>query len=223
MSTLPLLIEIGTEEIPDWMIVSAVTQFRETVEKALNENALGGKVRLADATPRRIALIVDDVVERQADREELVMGPPKAAAYKDGKPTGAALGFAKKNGVDVSALHIEASAKGEYVAVRRNVQGKAASEILSALIPEAILKIYFPKTMYWTGRNGPRFIRPIRWIVAVHGATVIPFELAGVASGNTTYGHRRMSSGALTVDAGNYVDTLGGAGVIVSSAARRQR
>src|SRR5262249_32462840 len=150
------------------------------VTKSLEEHKLGGKVRFADATPRRIALIVDDVLTRQSDAEELVMGPPKAAAFKDGQPTGAALGFAKKNNVDPSALHIESTPKGEYVAVRKSVAGRAAKEILAAQLPELIIKIYFPKTMYWTGKTGPRFIRPIRWIVAALGEELIPFELAGV-------------------------------------------
>lgn len=224
MSKLPLLIEIGTEEIPDWMIRAAVANFREMVERLLGDQKLGGTVRLADGTPRRIALILDDVLERQADSEELVMGPPKAAAYKNGEPTGAALGFARKNGVEVDALRIESTAKGEYIAVRKKVTGRSAKEILAEALPELILKIYFPKTMYWTGRSGARFIRPIRWLVAVLGESeVIPFEIAGVPSGNITDGHRRMGARAIFVHAGNYVSQLEANGVIVSAAQRKQR
>lgn len=222
MPALPLLIEIGTEEIPDWMIRSALSNFREMVEKTLAEARLGGTVRLAEATPRRIALIIDDVLTRQQDSEELVLGPPASAAYKDGKPTGAATGFAKKNGVDISALHIEKTSKGEYVAVRRKLSGADASAILAEQLPQIILKIYFPKTMYWTGKGGPRFIRPIRWIVALLGSDVIPFTLAGVTSGNVSQGHRRMG-GVFFVTPENYTSQLAANGVILSAADRKQR
>lgn len=224
MSTLPLLLEIGTEEIPDWMIRPAVANFRELLEKLLADHKLGGVTRLSDATPRRIALIIDDVLDRQSDSEELVMGPPKAAAYKDGKPTGAAIGFAKKNNVDVTDLRFEATPKGEYIAVLKKVPGRSASEILAGALPDLILKIYFPKTMYWTGKSGPRFIRPIRWLVAVFGDTeVIPFTLANVESGNITDGHRRLGSRALFVNAATYESQLESNGVIVSSAQRKAR
>ena len=123
MNTLPLLVEIGTEEIPDWMIRSALADFRAMVESALHEARLGGKLRLAEATPRRLSLIVDAVRSRQEDSEELILGPPASAAFKEGKPTGAAAGFAKKNGVDVSELLVEKTSKGEYVAVRKQLSG----------------------------------------------------------------------------------------------------
>jgi glycyl-tRNA synthetase beta chain len=222
MPTLPLLIEIGAEEIPDWMIEPAVANFRDLVMGLLSDNNLGGTVRMADATPRRIALIVDDVLDRQADREELVMGPPKAAAFKDGKPTGAAIGFAKKQGVEADQLRVEATPKGEYIAVLKQTPGREAWQILAEALPGLILKVYFPKTMYWTGKAGARFIRPIRWIVCVLGEKVVPFELAGVTSGHLTYGHRRMGGQAI-VNADNYVSQLESQGVIVSSAARRAR
>lgn len=223
MGALALLVEIGTEEIPDWMIRPAVENFRDLVTGMLGEQKLGGTTRFADATPRRIALIIDEVLARQADSEQLVMGPPKAAAFKDGKPTAAAVGFARKNSVDVGQLRIEATPKGEYVAALRKVEGCAAKDILAVELPELILKIYFPKTMYWTGKNGPRFIRPIRWLVAVLGEEVIPFELAGVHSGNKTMGHRGMGSGCFPVHAGNYEQQLAANGVLVSSARRRER
>ncbi|MDX1979574.1 MAG: glycine--tRNA ligase subunit beta [Bryobacteraceae bacterium] len=222
MPTLPLLIEIGAEEIPDWMIEPAVANFRDLVMGLLSENSLGGTVRLADATPRRIALIVDGILERQADREELVMGPPKAAAFRDGKPTGAAVGFARKQGVEPDQLRVETTPKGEYIAVLKQVAGREAWQILAEALPGLILKIYFPKTMYWTGKAGARFIRPIRWIVCVLGDKVVPFEIAGVTSGHLTYGHRRMG-GQAVVNADNYESQLESQGVIVSSAKRRER
>ncbi|MBV6431444.1 MAG: Glycine--tRNA ligase beta subunit [Bryobacteraceae bacterium] len=222
MSTAPLLVEIGVEEIPDWMIAPAVGQFRDMLEKMLAAQRLGGKLRMADGTPRRIFAIFDDVLEQQPDAEELVLGPSKAAAFKDGKPAGAALGFAKKNGVDVGQLHIETTPKGEYVAVRKRIEGQAAKWILGEQIAALIPRIHFPKTMYWTGKNGVRFIRPIRWIVALHGDNTIPFEIGGVEAGYYTAPHRLLGAATVGVNAANYVDQLAGYGVIVSSAKRRE-
>jgi len=222
MSTAPLLIEIGVEEIPDWMIAPAVEQFRAMVGKMLTEQRLGGKLRVADGTPRRIFAIFDEVLEQQPDAEELVTGPAKAAAFKDGKPTGAAMGFARKNGVDVEQLHIEKTAKGEYVAVRKRTEGQAAKWVLGEQIAALIPKIYFPKTMYWTGKNGVRFIRPIRWIVALHGDNTVPFEVAGVAAGYYTAPHRHLGAATVGVNAENYVDQLADYGVIVQAAKRRE-
>lgn len=222
MSTAPLLVEIGVEEIPDWMIAPAVGQFRDMLEKMLAAQRLGGKLRMADGTPRRIFAIFDDVLEQQPDAEELVLGPSKAAAFKDGKPAGAALGFAKKNGVDVGQLHIETTPKGEYVAVRKRIEGQAAKWILGEQIVALIPRIHFPKTMYWTGKNGVRFIRPIRWIVALHGDNTIPFEIGGVEAGYYTAPHRLLGAATVGVNAANYVDQLAGYGVIVSSAKRRE-
>ncbi|MCC6368900.1 MAG: glycine--tRNA ligase subunit beta [Bryobacterales bacterium] len=222
MSAAPLLIEIGVEEIPDWMIAPAVEQFRDMLGKLLTEHRLGGTPRVADATPRRIFAIFDDVLEQQPDAEELVLGPAKAAAFKDGKPTGAAMGFARKNGVDVGQLHIETTAKGEYVAVRKRIEGQAAKWVLGEQIAALIPRIYFPKTMYWTGKNGVRFIRPIRWIVALHGDNTIPFEVAGVQAGYYTAPHRHFGAATVGVNAANYVDQLADYGVVVSAAKRRE-
>jgi len=216
--TLPLLLEIGTEEIPDWMIVSAVNQFRESIEKLLATHKLEGTVSRADATPRRIALNVNNVLTRQSDAEELVMGPPASAGPK------AAEGFAKKNKVSPTELRTEKTDKGEYFAILKKVTGRATKDILAEALPGIILGIYFPKTMYWTGKGGPRFIRPIRWIVALLGEEVIPFELAGVTSGNTTQGHRRLAKqNPIQVTIETYEQSLNENGVILSSKDRRQR
>lgn len=223
MSTASLLVEIGVEEIPDGMIAPAVAQFREMTAKMLAEHRLGGTIRMADATPRRIALIADEVLERQPDIEELVTGPPKSAAYKDGQPTPAAIGFAKKNGVAVDQLTIETTPKGEYLAVRKTVEGDAAKWVLAEQLPKIITSIHFPKTMYWTGKNGPRFIRPIRWIVAMLGPTVVDFEIAGVRSGSVTMPHRRYNPSRPFVNADLYVDQMKEWGVLVKAEERREQ
>ena len=214
---LPFLLEIGTEEIPDWMIAPAVTRLRQLFEEAMAENGLGGAVVWAEATPRRLALYVEGIEERQADREDLVSGPPKSAG------AGAAAGFAKRQGVKVEELETIVTPKGEYLGCRKRVAGRAASEILAETLAGLILKIYFPKTMYWTGKGGARFIRPIRWIVALLGEGVVEFELAGVKSGNRTSGHRRLGQGEIVVTTSNYEAKLKENFVLLRVSERKQR
>src|SRR5690348_11033613 len=161
------LLEIGTEEIPDWMIVPALNQLQDNLQTLLDGNSLEGKVARTGATPRRLTVIAEGLIERQPDSEELVMGPPKSAGQ------GAANGFARKNGTTVDQLTTESTPKGEYFAFRKQVPGRAASEILAEALPNLILGIQWPKAMYWTGKGGPRFIRPIRWIVALLGGEVV--------------------------------------------------
>src|SRR5207253_8379956 len=113
-------------------------------------------------------------------------------------------GFAKKQGVDVSAM----TRVGDYYELRKKVAGRAAAEILAESLPAAILAIQWPKTMYWTAKGGERFIRPIRWMVALLGDQVIPFEIAGVKSGNVTRGHRILGSSSIPVTIANYESEL---------------
>ncbi|RPI12800.1 MAG: glycine--tRNA ligase subunit beta [Acidobacteriales bacterium] len=215
MKTLPFLLEIGTEEIPDWMIQPALKQLGELFEGLLKDHKLDGRVVMLDATPRRLVLKAEGLPQRQANSVELVTGPPKSAGE------GPAAGFARKLGVEPSALKVVKTPKDEYLAYRRKVKGRATLDILAAALPELILKIYFPKTMYWTGKGGPRFIRPVRWIVALLGTKVAPFELAGVKSGNLTTGHRQLGKKKIRVTVENYQEQLRENGVIVSAAERK--
>ncbi len=211
------LLEIGAEEIPDWMIEPALKQLSADFAALLAANNLSGTVKAVDASPRRLTLWAEGLSAGQSDSEELVTGPPKSAGI------GAANGFAKKQGATLDALDTLTTDKGEYFAYRKKVVGRSTKEILAAALPDLILKLYFPKTMYWTGKGGPRFIRPIRWIVALLGGEGVNFELAGVASGNITYGHRRLSKGPLPVTFENYEETLRKNYVLVHAAERRQR
>ena len=222
--SVPFLLEIGAEEIPDWMIEPALADLKQRFEGLLAANQLanGGSVR-ADATPRRLVLRADAITERQPDTEELVSGPPKAAAFKDGQPTGAATGFARKLGADVSALETIETPRGEYVAFRRKVEGRAARDILAEALPDLILKTPWPKTMYWAGKNGPRFIRPIRWLVALLGEDVVPFEIAGVRSGRESAGHRQLGAARFAVGIADYEDRLRENGVLLTAAERRAK
>lgn len=224
MSGFPFLLEIGTEEIPDWMIRGALASLRELFEQFLAEAHLtsGSPLRL-DATPRRLVLRAEQLPERQSDKEDVVLGPPVAAAFKDGKPTGAALGFARKMGAEVDQLEVHSTPKGKYLGLRRVVEGRRTRELLAGGLPQIILKIYFPKTMYWTGKGGPRFIRPVRWIVALLGGEVIPFELAGVKAGNHSAGHRQLGATSFPVTYADYDGTLRANFVLVSAQERRRK
>lgn len=219
----PFLLEIGAEEIPDWMIEAALEDLKGKVQRLLDEERLGGTVTRVEATPRRLVLWAEGLSERQADAEELVLGPPKSAAYKDGQLTGAALGFARKMGTDAASLGVESTPKGEYLSFRKQTPGRETSVVLAEALPTLIPSLVFPKTMYWTGRAGPRFIRPIRWLVALLGESVVPFEVAGVASGDTTRGHRQLSPGTFAVTIADYEAKLREASVIVSQDERVRR
>ena len=215
--SLPFLLEIGTEEIPDWMIAPALNQLQDSFQKLVDTHALQGMVRRTDATPRRLVLFADGLIERQADTEELVLGPPKSAG------AGAAAGFAKKMGTTADQLGTEATAKGEYLSFRKRVAGSRAADILSASLPGLILGINWPKAMYWNGKGTSRFIRPIRWLVALLGDEVLPFEIEGVRSGNATQGHRILGKKNVAVTSGNFDAQLRANFVELSTDARYER
>jgi glycyl-tRNA synthetase beta chain len=211
--TLPFLLEIGTEEIPDWMIPTALENLRMSFEKLEIPHE---SVRL-DATPRRLVLRAEGLPARQPDSVERVLGPPKSA------PPQAVAGFARKQGVLLADLKLESTPKGEYYTYLKKVPGRNIIDILAEALPGLILGLYFPKTMYWTGKGGPRFIRPIRWIVALLADAIIPFELAGVRSGALSSGHRRLGAREIAVTTADYQRRLADHGVILSAEERRNR
>ena len=211
--SLPFLLEIGSEEIPDWMIPSALESLRLLFEKL----EIPHESVTLDATPRRLALRAEGLPERQPDSEERVLGPAKSA------PPQAVAGFARKQGVNPEQLAIETTPKGEYYALIKKVEGRRTKDILAEALPGTILQIYFPKTMYWTGKSGPRFIRPIRWIVALLGEDIVPFEIAGVRAGNLTSGHRRLGAREIVVTTADYQQRLRDHYVILSAGERRNK
>jgi len=217
------LLEIGTEEIPDWMIPNALADLQKRFLAALEKFDLAADVSCTtDATPRRLALMVSGIADRQADKQETLSGPPKNVAFDaDGKPTKAAEGFAKRAGISLDQIEVGADGK---IFIERKVEGRPTIEILTEVLPEVILSVYFPKTMYWGAKNGPRFIRPIRWIVALFGADVISFDVGGVQSGAVTNGHRRLGKKGIAVtDAAQYRAALAENFVILSADERRKR
>jgi glycyl-tRNA synthetase beta chain len=215
--SLPFLLEVGTEEIPDWMIPPALEQLDARFRDFLKASRLNSDSVRVDATPRRLILKAAGLPERQQDTEELITGPPKSAG------AGAAQGFARKQGLDSSTLETVTTPKGEYFAVRKKTAGRGTRELLAEALPSLILGIDWPKTMYWTGKGGPRFIRPIRWLAALLGNEVVPFEIAGVRSGTITRGHRQHGCDDMVVDHQNYEQLLRSHYVIVSADERRRR
>jgi glycyl-tRNA synthetase beta chain len=211
------LLEIGVEEIPHWMLEPALEHMRTAFGALLSQHNLPETVLALDATPRRLVLRAAELPERQVDREELVMGPPKTAGE------GAAAGFARKQGVDLAGLRTESTPKGEYFALLRKIEGRATRDILAESLPALIARIPWPKAMYWTGKDGTRFIRPIRWLVALLGDQIVEFEIAGVKSGALTRGHRRMGAVEIAFDHDNYEERLEKNGVILSVDKRRKK
>ncbi|MDX8411759.1 MAG: glycine--tRNA ligase subunit beta [Mariprofundaceae bacterium] len=192
--SLPLLIEIGTEEIPADVAPRMGGALLAAVSKLLEDAGVAvGEIRLG-VTPRRLLLHLPDCPVMQADREETVWGPPEKVAYADGSPTRAAEGFAKKSGLslDVFELTDKGDGKGLYMKAIKQVSGRAITDILALALPGLLNKLPSPKQMKWNDGHArdDAFIRPVRWMVARLGDEVIPFSFAGVDAGKTSCGHR---------------------------------
>ena len=218
-----LLLEVGTEEIPARLIPGALRDLERNFRDSLKASEIHEGVRVAvEATPRRLALVAENLPERQADRTVTYSGPSRQVAFdSDGNPTRAALGFARKAGVPVEELEFGPDGK---LRADRTIPGRPTSELLAESLPAVVLGIRFPRGMYWTGRSGPRFIRPIRWLVALLDGEVVPFEVGDVVSGNVTWGHRRLSSGPLAVRGpGDYSRVLRDNAVLLSAEERGRK
>jgi glycyl-tRNA synthetase beta chain len=229
--TLPLLVEIGCEEIPARFLKDAQEGLGKALEAALRGSRLlpeGGAGCQTFSTPRRLVARAQ-VLKSQPDKVEEILGPPVKVAFDAaGKPTRAAESFAQKNGVDVSGLARATTPKGEYLAVRKSLRGLPARQILAELLPGVIVGLSFPKSMYWVAKSGPRFVRPIRWLLALLGegkeAQVVSCQVAGVRSGDRTRGHRTMSRHEARVGSfQEYIAELRRLQVELDPAARRER
>src|SRR4029077_10571758 len=210
------LLEIGCEEIPARMIEAGSLELRERVGKLLERERLApnGAITFLD-TPRRLAVLASGIPPAQPDVTEQITGPSLAVAYKDGQPTAAAHAFAKKAGVEFSQLEKASTPKGEYLSAKVTKKGRAASEILAELLPKEIQSIYWPKNMYWR-KSSERFVRPVRWLVAMLDEEVVPLEFDGIRAGNSSRGHRILADGAVAIaTAGmSYVSALAAAKVL---------
>jgi glycyl-tRNA synthetase beta chain len=220
------LLEIGLDEIPARMIAGAEAELGRRVQELLaRERLLGTAAKVATySTPRRLAVMVEDVLARQADTEEKLTGPSWKVAFKDGAPTAAAEAFAKKAGLAVAALEKVSNVKGEYVGATVKRQGRVASELLAAELPKEVLAIYWAKNMYWRAGKPERFVRPVRWVVALLDTAVVPVEIAGIAAGNASRGHRILHGDHSVVlpSVKSYAEIMRAAKVVVDVAERRQ-
>src|SRR5262252_4364265 len=207
-----LLLEIGCEELPASWLPDLTQKVGEIVGAQLREHRLPAESPVETySTPRRLTVRIVRVPERQNDLEELVNGPPVSAGFTpDGTPTAAATGFAAKQGVDVAALERVQTAKGEYLAFRRRQRGKAAVDVLPAVLGGVLRTLTFPKAMHWDallddGRGELLFGRPVRWLLFLYGGRVVPFsiqrtpaaqtgQVQDVPTGAVTYGHRFLTT-----------------------------
>ncbi|BAY91119.1 MULTISPECIES: glycine--tRNA ligase subunit beta [unclassified Tolypothrix] len=218
------LLEVGTEELPASFLGDAIVQWRSLIPQSLSTHSLTSDAVEVYGTPRRLAVLIKGLPSRQPDREEEIKGPPAQAAFKDGKPTPAALGFAKKQGVEIEALQVRPTDKGDFVFVNKSIAGRPVADILTELVPQWIYALEGKRLMRW-GDGDVRFSRPIRWLVALLDAEVLPIELVNaskvVKSDRISRGHRVLHPETVTISQANdYVSTLRSAFVVVDAEER---
>lgn len=218
-----LLLEIGVEELPYQFIRPALASMQQSAEQLLNEARLPFRRIRTVGTPRRLALVVDELAGHQTSTVKEAMGPSKAVAFdQSGQPTKAAIGFATGQGVAVQDLQVRQTPKGEYLFAVKREEGRPSKLVLEEALPQLVAKLSFPKSMKWN-EAGVRFARPVRWLVALYGRAVLPIEVAGIKAGNKTYGHRVLGNGkAITVsDYASYCRSLKRQGVLPDQEERR--
>jgi glycyl-tRNA synthetase beta chain len=218
-----LLFEIGTEEIPSGYMAAALKDLEGHASRLFRDQRIGFSGLQTFGTPRRLVLHVERLEETQADRVREVIGPARAVAFDpQGRPTKAALGFARAQDVPVEKLKVRTLDRGDYVVAVIKERGERLQDLLPTLLPKLVSSLSFPKFMRW-GQGAFRFVRPIRWLLAIFGGRVIPFEIEGVKSGNKTFGHRFLSRGPIRVRSfQDYVEELEGRHVIVDQKRRRE-
>ena len=220
------LLEVGLEEIPARMIAAAQAELARRVEELLiRERLMDGAAVASYSTPRRLAVLVSGVPVAQADSEEQLTGPSWAVAFKNGEATPAAQAFAKKAGVEVAALEKVTTPKGEYVSATVLRKGRSAADVLTEQLAKELAGLYWPKNMYWRAGKPERFVRPVKWLLAILDHAIVPVEFAGVHAGNLSYGHRILHGDhAVTINKpSEYVSALESAKVLVDVEARRHR
>ena len=206
------LLEVGTEDLPAGFVSDAIRQWEKMIPASLAAEALTNDRVQIYGTPRRLSVIVTNLPDRQIDRVEEIKGPPAAAAYKDGQPTPAAMGFAKKQGVDISSLELRPTDKGEFIFITKTIAGRDTREILTELIPQWIFKLEGKRLMRWA--NGDlKFPRPIRWLVTLWNNDILPIEIVNgedvVKSDRVSYTHRVLHPEPVSVvSAAQYLKTL---------------
>lgn len=220
------LLEIGLEEVPARMLDAAREELARRIGELLTrENLIEGGPKLDSyGTPRRLAVLVKGVRAVQPEVTEQLTGPATKIAYKDGKPTPAAEAFAKKAGIPVEKLQKVETPKGEYLAATVKRKGRKADEVLAEALPREISGIYWAKNMYWRAGKPERFVRPVRWLVAMLDSKAVPLEFGGVKAGAVTRGHRMLSKGPVKLKtAREYAGALAKAHVLVDPQERELR
>ncbi|WP_024545342.1 glycine--tRNA ligase subunit beta [Picosynechococcus sp. NKBG15041c] len=221
------LIEVGTEELPADFVAAAIAQLQTRVTESLAEHFLAPDEIKVYGTPRRLAVLIAGLPDQQGDREEEIKGPPASAAFKDGQPTKAAEGFARKQGVELSALEVRPTEKGDFVFVQKKTLGRPTPEILQELALGWFTALEGRRFMRWADGD-LRFPRPIRWLVSLWNETVLPLELVNgsgrLEAGRISRGHRILSQGDVTLNsATDYVATLQQAFVEVDPQVREEK
>ena len=219
------LLEVGTEELPADFVSSAIAQWKTKVPASLSQEFLTPVNVEYYGTPRRLAILIKDLPSQQKDRVEEVKGPPVRAAYKDGKPTKAAEGFVRKQGVSLEDIEIRDTPKGEFLFINKQIKGRSTTEILQELCPQWITGLEGKRFMRW-GDGDLRFPRPIRWLVALWDSEILPLELVNgsetIKGDRITYGHRVLHPDTITISqATDYVDAMRSASVEVDTIARK--
>jgi glycyl-tRNA synthetase beta chain len=219
------LFEIGLEEVPARMIAGAQAELQRRIVALLGRERLIGSdaVAVSFSTPRRLAVRVSGVAERQQDVSEELLGPSAKIAYKDGVATPAAQAFAKKAGVAVEELKTVTTAKGEYLQATISRPGRSAAEAIASELPKEVAAIYWAKTMSWRPGKPERFVRPVRWLLALLGETIVPVEFGGYTASNVTFGHRVLfgAQGIVVGSPSAYEELLKAAFVLVDVEVRR--
>jgi glycyl-tRNA synthetase beta chain len=218
-----LLFEIGTEEIPSGYLPPALEELKAAAIRLFADQRLAfGEVRTL-GTPRRLTLVVDGLAERQRDARREIVGPPKSAAFDaEGRPTKAAEGFARAQGVAVDSVEVRVLERGEYLVAVQEERGGRTPEVLADLLPKLLGALSFPKFMRW-GEGTLRFVRPVRWLLAIYDGRVVPFEVDGLKTDGKTYGHRFLASRGVRIrTVQEYLETLEERFVIADPARRRQ-
>ncbi len=220
------LLEVGTEELPASFVGSAIAQWQILIPQSLAEASLTPATIKVYGTPRRLAVVLTGLPDRQPDRTEEIKGPPASAAFKDGQPTKAGEGFAKKQGVDLADLEIRNTDKGEFVFVNKKIPGLATGLVLQDLIPQWINKLEGKRFMRW-GDGELRFSRPVRWLIALMDKEVLPVVLVNgsgqVVSDRISSGHRVLHPQPVVItQAEDYLESLKKAFVLVDAAERKE-
>jgi glycyl-tRNA synthetase beta chain len=219
------LLEVGTEELPAQFVASALQQWRSQIPADLQSHDLTSDQIEVFGTPRRLAVLIRGLLDQQPQRQEEIKGPPAKSAFKDGQPTPAALGFARKQGVEVSDFELRPTDKGEFIFIRKVIAGRQTQAVLTDLIPQWIFGLEGKRFMRWADGD-LRFSRPVRWLVSLWNDAVLPIRLDNgptqVSGGRVSSGHRVLHPDPVVIPtAAAYADTLAAAFVQVDPARRQ--